>query len=54
MKYPFGNRVVVKEGDVTPPSPPLSTADFSGQIFKDDVKGFSSCSQGTWFMFLSH
>ncbi len=39
----LGNRVVVRGWGVTPPAPPLSTSAFR-QIFKDDVKGFSSSS----------
>jgi hypothetical protein len=41
----LGIRVVVREGGVTPPTPMHSfLQQASGQIFKDDVNGFSSTS----------
>ncbi len=47
----MGNRSLVGGGGVTPPHPPLSTSQASGQILKDDVKGFSSTSDICFMIF---
>jgi hypothetical protein len=45
--YKFGLSAVVRGGGVTPPGPQhLFLKQASGQIFKDDVNGFSSFSFG--------
>ncbi len=49
----LGNRVVVRLRGVSPPLPPfLQQAD--GQIFKDDVNGFSSISDICFRTSLEH
>jgi hypothetical protein len=40
----LGNRLVMRNGWLLGPPPPLSNYSYTGQIFKDDVYGFSSIS----------